>query len=54
VMVKLQAQIIAFAHDYQLMMIFILVSLPLAILISSTKTTLRDQSGSSDHVAVME
>ncbi|WGS21158.1 MULTISPECIES: MDR family MFS transporter [unclassified Bradyrhizobium] len=54
VMLKLQAEIIAFAHDYQLMMIFILVSLPLAILISSTKTTLRNQSGPSDHAAVME
>ena len=38
-MVKIQAQIIAFSQDYQLVMIFILVSIPLTIMIGSTKAT---------------
>ena len=54
-MVALQAQIIAFSHDYQLVMVVILASIPLAIMIGSTKATLRAQSaGPSDHAAVME
>ncbi len=44
-MVAAQSQIIAFSHDYQLVMIFILVSIPLAIMIGSTKAALREQSG---------
>ena len=44
VMVKTQAQIIAFSHDYQLVMLFILVTIPLTIMIGSTKATLRAQS----------
>jgi MFS transporter, DHA2 family, multidrug resistance protein len=53
-----QAQIIAFARDYQLVMFFILGSIPLAIMIGSTKSALRAQSASAaeaaDHVAVMD
>ena len=53
VMVALQAQIIAFSQDYQLVMIFILCSIPLAIMIGSTKATLRKQAAGPEH-AVME
>jgi MFS transporter, DHA2 family, multidrug resistance protein len=52
-MINLQAQIIAFSQDYQLVMIFILCSIPLAIMIGSTKATLRKQAAGPDH-AVME
>jgi MFS transporter, DHA2 family, multidrug resistance protein len=44
VMVGLQAQIIAFSQDYQLLMVFILASIPLAIMVGSTKATLRAQA----------
>ncbi|WP_426437984.1 DHA2 family efflux MFS transporter permease subunit [Bradyrhizobium genosp. P] len=53
-MVAAQSQIIAFSHDYQLVMVFILVSIPLAIMIGSTKAALRKQSAPSDHAAVMD
>ncbi len=53
-MVAAQSQIIAFSHDYQLVMIFILVSIPLALMIGSTKAALRAQSAPPDHAAVME
>ena len=53
VMVGLQAQIIAFSQDYQLVMLFILVSIPLAIMIGSTKAALRKQAAGPEH-AVME
>jgi DHA2 family multidrug resistance protein len=53
VMVQLQAQIIAFSQDYQLVMFFILGSIPLALMIGSSKVTLRQQAPSPDH-AVME
>jgi MFS transporter, DHA2 family, multidrug resistance protein len=52
VMVLLQAQIIAFSQDYQLVMIFILCTIPLAIMIGSTKAGLRKQAA-PEH-AVME
>jgi DHA2 family multidrug resistance protein len=52
-MVTVQAQILAFSHDYQLVMMFILVSIPLAIMIGSTKVALRAQAAPADH-AVME
>jgi DHA2 family multidrug resistance protein len=52
-MVTIQAQIIAFSHDYQLVMVFILVSIPLTIMIGSTKAALRKQSLAPEH-AVME
>jgi DHA2 family multidrug resistance protein len=53
VMLGLQAQIIAFSHDYQLVMMFILASIPLTIMIGSTKAALRKQSLAPEH-AVME
>ena len=53
-MVAAQSQIIAFSHDYQLVMIFILVSIPLALMIGSNKAALRAQSAPPDHAAVME
>jgi MFS transporter, DHA2 family, multidrug resistance protein len=55
VMVALQAQVIAFAQDYQLVMIFILCSIPLAVMIGSTKSTLRTgPTGDAEQHAVME
>jgi DHA2 family multidrug resistance protein len=51
-MVKIQAQIIAFSQDYQLVMIFILVSIPLTIMIGSTKAALRAQSAPPDHAVI--
>src|SRR5215467_9074811 len=53
VMVTLQAQIIAFSQDYQLVMIFVLCSIPLAFMIGSTRTALRKQAAGPEH-AVME
>ncbi|MCC8941283.1 multidrug efflux MFS transporter [Bradyrhizobium sp. Arg68] len=53
-MVAAQSQIIAFSHDYQLVMLFILASIPLAIMIGSTKAALRAQQAPADHAAVME
>jgi MFS transporter, DHA2 family, multidrug resistance protein len=53
VMVSLQAQIIAFSLDYQLVMFFIIGSIPLAIMIGSTKAALRKQATGPEH-AVME
>jgi DHA2 family multidrug resistance protein len=50
---NLQAQIIAFSRDYQMVMIFILCSIPLAIMIGSTKAALRKQAAGPEH-AVME
>src|SRR6201985_3782017 len=49
VMINLEAQIIAFSQDYQLVMIFILCSIPLAIMIGSTKATLRKQAAGPEH-----
>src|SRR5271169_6260731 len=51
VMVGLQAQIIAFSQDYQLLMLFILASIPLAIMIGSTKAALRAQAA-PDHAVI--
>ncbi len=52
-MVSLQAQMIAFAQDYQMVMIFTLCAIPLAIMIGSSKAALRKQSMAPEH-AVME
>ena len=41
--VNLQAQITAFSQDYQMVMIFTLCAIPLAIMIGSTKAALRKQ-----------
>jgi DHA2 family multidrug resistance protein len=51
-MVAAQSQIIAFSHDYQLVMVFILCSIPLAIMIGSTKAALRAQSGPAEHAVI--
>jgi len=53
IMVAFQAQIIAFALDYQTVMIITLCSLPLALMIGSSKAALRKQSAAPEH-AVME
>jgi DHA2 family multidrug resistance protein len=52
VMVQLQAQIIAFSHDYEFVMIFILCSIPLALMIGSTKADLRKQTPSPEHAVI--
>jgi DHA2 family multidrug resistance protein len=51
-MVKAQAQIIAFSHDYQLVLLFILAMIPLTLMIGSTKATLRAQSVAPDHAVI--
>ena len=51
-LVGIQAQIIAFSHDYQLVMMFILGSIPLAIMIGSTKAALREQSAAPEHAVI--
>ena len=51
--VAVQAQIIAFAHDYQLVMAFVLCTIPLALIIGSTKAALRKQAAGPEH-AVMD
>jgi DHA2 family multidrug resistance protein len=53
VMVLLQAQIIAFSQDYQMVMLFTLCAIPLAVMIGSTKAALRKQSLAPEH-SVME
>jgi MFS transporter, DHA2 family, multidrug resistance protein len=52
-LVGVQAQIIAFALDYQMVMIITLCAIPLALMIGSTKAALRAQSTAPDH-AVLE
>jgi len=52
VMVNLQAQIIAFSHDYQMVMIFTLCAIPLAIMIGSTKASLRKQQMAPEHAVI--
>ncbi|HEY4987069.1 MAG TPA: DHA2 family efflux MFS transporter permease subunit [Bradyrhizobium sp.] len=52
-MVNVQAQIIAFSQDYQMVMIFVVCTIPLAIMIGSTKAALRKQAAGPEH-AVME
>jgi MFS transporter, DHA2 family, multidrug resistance protein len=53
VMLSLQAQIIAFSQDYQLVMIVTLCAIPLTLMIGSTKAALRKQAAGPEH-AVME
>ena len=53
VMIAVQAQIIAFSQDYQMVMLFTLCAIPLAIIIGSTKVVLRKQALAPEH-AVME
>jgi DHA2 family multidrug resistance protein len=52
VMVNLQAQIIAFSHDYTLVMIVTGCAIPLAIMIGSTKAVLRSQSAAPEHAVI--
>jgi MFS transporter, DHA2 family, multidrug resistance protein len=51
-MLKAQAQIISFSHDYQMVTLFILCSIPLAIMIGSTKAALRKQAAAPEHAVV--
>jgi DHA2 family multidrug resistance protein len=52
VMLTVQAQIIAFARDYQMVMIFILCTIPLTIMIGSSKATLRKQAVAPEHAVI--
>ena len=52
VMLSLQAQIIAFSLDYQMVMIFTLCTIPLAIIIGSSKAALRKQAAGPDHAMI--
>jgi DHA2 family multidrug resistance protein len=51
-MVAVQAQIIAFSQDYQMVMLFTLCAIPLAVMIGSTKATLRQQSAAPEHAVI--
>jgi len=51
-MVAVQAQIIAFSQDYQLVMLFVVATIPLAIMIGSTKAMLRKQAAGPEHAAM--
>ncbi len=51
-LINVQSQIIAFSHDYQMVMVVTLLAVPLAMMISSSKEAMRHPS--SDHAAVME
>ena len=52
VMLSLQAQIIAFSLDYQMVMIFTLCTIPLTIIIGSSKAALRKQAAGPDHAMI--
>jgi DHA2 family multidrug resistance protein len=52
VVLKLQAQVIAFSHDYQMVMIFTLCAIPLTIMIGSSKAALRRQSLPPEHAVI--
>jgi DHA2 family multidrug resistance protein len=52
VMVNLQAQIIAFSQDYQMVMLFTLCAIPLALMIGSSKAALRKQARAPDHAVI--
>ena len=51
-MVALQAQIIAFSQDYQMVMLFTLCAIPLAIMIGSTRASLRKQQQAPEHAVI--
>jgi DHA2 family multidrug resistance protein len=51
-MLGVQAQIIAFSQDYQMVMLFTLCTIPMAIIIGSTKVALRKQSAAPDHAVI--
>jgi len=50
--VGIQAQIIAFALDYQMVMIITLCAVPLALMIGSSKAALRQQSAAPEHAVI--
>jgi DHA2 family multidrug resistance protein len=50
--VGMQAQIIAFSRDYQLVMFVTALAIPLAIMIGSTKAALRQQSQAPEHAVI--
>jgi len=52
VMLSLQAQIIAFSQDYQMVMFFTLCTIPLALMIGSTKAALRKQAAGPEHAVI--
>ena len=52
VMVGIQAQIIAFSQDYQMVMLFTLCAIPLAIMIGSTRASLRKQQQAPEHAVI--
>jgi len=52
VMVSLQAQIIAFSQDYQMVMLFTLCAIPLALMIGSSKASLRKQAQAPEHAVI--
>jgi DHA2 family multidrug resistance protein len=52
VMLGLQAQIIAFSLDFQMVMLFTLCTIPLAIMIGSTKAALRKQTAAAEHAVI--
>jgi DHA2 family multidrug resistance protein len=52
VLLNTQAQIIAFAKDYQMVMIFTACAIPLAIMIGSTKAALRKQAAGPEHAVI--
>ena len=52
VMLTLQAQIIAFSLDYQMLMLFTLCTIPLGLMIGSTKAALRKQVVLPEHAVI--
>jgi DHA2 family multidrug resistance protein len=52
VIVRAQAQIVAFSQDYQMVMIFTALAIPLAIMIGSTKAALRKQAAGPEHAVI--
>jgi MFS transporter, DHA2 family, multidrug resistance protein len=51
-MVQIQSQIVAFSHDYQMVMIFTFCAIPRALMIGSTKAALRQQSLAPEHAVI--
>jgi MFS transporter, DHA2 family, multidrug resistance protein len=51
-MVAIQAQIIAFSLDYQMVMIITLCAIPLTLMIGSSKAALRKQSAAPEHAVI--
>jgi DHA2 family multidrug resistance protein len=51
-MLNLQAQIIAFAHDYEMVLIFTLCAIPLTVIIGSSKAALRKNSIAPEHAVI--